>query len=174
MRFWKSVWWLAVLAFGSILWLGSAPAQSAEVSSQQSCIVKTVCVKPHKPAIIKPLVLDRFLYMCLYSEPLIIVLGADSIPLSLNVPDNAPTLPDDAAPAVVPVTAIDSGLPGGLADSGGFGTYIEEVFGGSTTGSGGGGYSPPNFMAAPEIDPSSAVSALTLLIGGLLCLRRTR
>jgi hypothetical protein len=40
-------------------------------------------------------------------------------------------------------------------------------WGGSWSGSGGGG----GQIAAPEIDPSSAVSALTLLLGGLVVLR---
>lgn len=172
MRFWKSVWWIAVLSFGSILWLGSAPAQSAEVISQESCIVKRVCVKPHKPAIIKPLVLDRFLYMCLYSEPLIIVLGADSIPLSLNVPDDGPPSPDNAAPEVVPVvTEGDSGLPGGFGDL---------WFPGIGSRDSGATWIPPrsdsnpSLVQAPEIDPSQLPASLTLLIGGLICLRRTK
>jgi hypothetical protein len=40
-------------------------------------------------------------------------------------------------------------------------------------GDGGGGNSGPghHHFAAPEIDPSSAVSALTLLLGGLVVLR---
>jgi hypothetical protein len=42
--------------------------------------------------------------------------------------------------------------------------------GGGNNGGGGGGGGDHNF-AAPEIDPSSAVSALTLLVGGLVVLR---
>jgi hypothetical protein len=38
-------------------------------------------------------------------------------------------------------------------------------------GDGGGGGDSRHHIAAPEIDPSSAVSALTLLLGGLVVLR---
>jgi hypothetical protein len=36
------------------------------------------------------------------------------------------------------------------------------------------GYTPPHSMAAPEIDPASAVGGLTLLLGGLAVIRGRR
>jgi hypothetical protein len=48
--------------------------------------------------------------------------------------------------------------------------FAPPSFWGSGGGSGGGGDSR-HHIAAPEIDPSSAVSALTLLLGGLVVLR---
>jgi hypothetical protein len=35
----------------------------------------------------------------------------------------------------------------------------------------GGGWNPPTTVTAPEIDPASAASAVTLLLGGLTVLR---
>ena len=45
------------------------------------------------------------------------------------------------------------------------------AFAGGRYGGPGWGWSPPRPVAAPEIDPASASSALTLLIGGLAVLR---
>ncbi|HWX27209.1 MAG TPA: hypothetical protein VNZ53_07195 [Steroidobacteraceae bacterium] len=56
----------------------------------------------------------------------------------------------------------------GLAVTGAY--FAPPSFWGSGGGGGGGGDSR-HHIAAPEIDPSSAVSALTLLLGGLVVLR---
>lgn len=116
------------------------------VIAGQACTVKTVCVKPHKPAVIKPLVLDQMLYMCLYLEPLIITLPADTVPMALNIPES-PGLPDETFDAPVVADVIPSqrfwlpNLPGSAA--------------------------PRLAMIAPELDGNSTGSALTLLAGCL-------
>lgn len=114
----------------------------------QACTVKTVCVAPHKPAVIKPLVLDQMLYMCLYLEPLIITLPADTVPMALNIPES-PGLPDETFDAPVVADVVPSQ-----------GFWLPNLHGSA-------GAPPRLAMIAPELDGNSTGSALTLLAGGL-------
>src|ERR1700761_1353563 len=124
---------------------------SAVVASQAQCTVKTVCVTPHKPKPIAPLVLDRMLYMCLYAEPLIIVLPADSIPMALNIPES-PVLPEETFDAPAMDTPVVADVP---PESTGPNSWL--IAGAPSAPSG------PSFMMAPELDANSTGSALTLL-----------
>lgn len=165
MKAWRMILALSVLSFGSIIWLGSAH------SAEAICTVKTVCVRPHKPTVIKPIVLDKFLYLCLYSEPLIIVLPSESIPLSLNVPTSNYELPADpttlSTPAESPVVAASTPSDDSSGTSGG--AYGEYGYGGGSS------FipftptvNPP--MRAPEMSVDGTTSGVLFLAGSLAVL----
>jgi hypothetical protein len=86
--------------------------------------------------------------------------------------------PAETASLTVNDTTYTAKNPGALSDTTGVLTFVNGVLQGAAnyvgswteTTSGGGG-NPGGGMSAPEIDPASAISALTLLAGGLAILR---
>lgn len=134
----------------------------------QACTVRTLCPPLHpKPKPITPVRLDQFLYMCMYLEPLIIVLPADGVPLTLDIPES-PALPAETfdAPAVdgpvitTPTTIVPPDAPQWFTWGAGGGW-----FDGGTDRVVAPTYTAPHFMQAPEIDPAGTVSGVTLLAG---------
>lgn len=140
--------------------LASALPHSVVVNGQ-ACTVRTLCPST-KPKPVAPVKLDPFLYMCMYLEPLMYVLPADAVPMTLNIPDS-PALPDEtplvAALTPIGVTYTPDVAP--IGSNGGF--WIPSVPAG-----GGWGSVVPRVVPAPEIDPSGTVTSLTLLLGALV------
>lgn len=142
----------------------------------QACTVRTSCPPLHpKPKPIAPVRLDQFLYMCMYLEPLIIVLPADSVPLTLDIPES-PALPAETfdAPAVDgPVITTPTIVP---SDAPQWFTWgiLAPGFDGGTDRVVAPTYTAPHFMQAPEIDPAGTVSGVTLLLGAIVVLLSRR
>jgi hypothetical protein len=148
---------LCLLSFG---------AHAIEVDGK-ICTVR--CVVPHK-VVPKP-ILNKALWLCFQIQPLIIVLAAPSMALSLDLPPEVPLTPETVE-AVPPMLDIPETIEGGGGHIDTGNPVVVGVFGT------GGGYAPVGgggpLIGAPEIDPSSGAAALTLLFGLLAVMRRRR
>lgn len=140
----------------------------------KTCTVR--CVTPHKAAP-KP-ILNRALWLCIKSQPLIIVLGASSIALNLNLPPDVPLAPESQG-------SLDLSNSLAIADEAPSGPIISKpepdtgAYVGVIVGTGGGYYPAPfghpiPSVRAPEIDPGFGGSAITLLCGALAVIRGKR
>lgn len=149
-------------------------ALAVALETGKVCQVKTVC---HVPHVVKPKpILDRALVMCLKMDPIILLMPAPTTDwMNISIPDS-PLSPEPAW--VTPISFDDSTLPSSVEIPVATPpivysvpvTVTEPWYEWS---------SPPSLprppsvgiTRAPEIDPSSAASGLTLLAGLLLVVR---